>query len=347
MVVIRPIKEEDLDGLLQLASQAQFGLTTLPHDRERLAARIDESLRGFDKIDKQPRGESYLFVMEDLGTGAVIGTSGVVAKVGGFEPFYAYRLESELHESKTLGIRKEVPTLHLVEEHNGPCEIGSLFLSPDHRKAGRGRLLSLSRFLFMADHRDHFDELVIAEMRGVVGLDGRSAFWDAIGRHFFNMDYPTADYLSFENKRFIADLMPKYPIYVPLLPPEAQAVVGQVHENTAPARRMLESEGFRFAGMVDIFEAGPVLACPRDEVRAVKDSRVTKVTGVSDESIDAPACVITNASRQFLACVGPVQDHDGRVRITRECAGALGVGQGDTVRFVTMRPPAAERSGAS
>ena len=57
--------------------------------------------------------------------------------------------------------------LHLVAEHNGPCEIGSLFLAPVHRGGHNGRVLSLSRFLFMADHEHCFDPVVLAEMRGV------------------------------------------------------------------------------------------------------------------------------------------------------------------------------------
>ena len=63
---------------------------------------------------------------------------------------------------------------------------------------------------------------------------GRSAFWDAVGKHFFGIDLVKADYLSMVNKKFIADLMPRFPLYVPLLPPAAQAVIGQVHPETRP-----------------------------------------------------------------------------------------------------------------
>jgi arginine N-succinyltransferase len=339
MVVIRPIREQDLDALVALAMQGQFGLTSLPKDRERLADRITESTQGFAKIAKKPRGESYLFVMEDLDTREVVGVCGIVSKVGGFEPFYAYRVESIVHESKELHIRKEVPTLHLVAEHNGPCEIGSLFLAPSHRGGGRGRLLSLSRFLFMADHPEHFDDVVIAELRGVIDDQGRSPFWDAIGRHFFDMDYPTADYLSFVNKRFIADLMPKHPIYLPLLPAEAQAVVGQVHEHTKPARRMLETEGFTFSGMVDIFEAGPVVSSPRTQIRSVKESVVKPLAEIVDRPIESEPCVIGNCRREFRACAGPVETAgDQGVGLRRDVAAALSLNVGDNLRLVTMRP---------
>src|SRR5829696_8723289 len=241
MYVIRPITLDDLPALLELTRLTGFGLTTLPHDEKLLRRRIKESLRGFEKMtdDDPPIGETYLFVLEHTPTGEICGTSGVISKVGGFEPFYAYRIETELHQSAVLHVRKEIKTLHLVQMHSGPCEIGSLFLSPQHRAPGNGRLLSLSRFLFMANHPGYFDPMVIAEMRGVVDATGHSPFWEAVGRHFFDIDYPKADHLSMVNKRFIADLMPKHPIYIPLLPPEAQAVIGHVHEQTRPALRLL------------------------------------------------------------------------------------------------------------
>jgi arginine N-succinyltransferase len=343
MVVIRPVAADDLDSLFELAHETTFGLTTLPRDRKLLGDRIDESRQGFAKIDQRPRGESYLFVLEDLETHTVVGTCGIVSKVGGFEPFYAYRVETAIHESKTLGIRKEITTLHLVAEHNGPCEIGSLFLKPAYRKGGVGRLLSLSRFLFMADHPHHFDPQVIAELRGVISDRGQSPFWDAVGKHFFEIDFPKADYLSIVNKRFIAELMPKFPLYVLLLPPEAQRVIGEVHEHTAPARKMLESEGFQYMGMVDIFEAGPVLGCERDRVRAVRESVYAIVAAVVDGEIDGEPHVIGNARRDYRACIGAVRRReDGSVELTRACAEALRIGVGDAARFVAMRPQSAE-----
>ena len=62
-------------------------------------------------------------------------------------------IETSTIHSYLLKVHKEAKTLHLVQEHNGPCEIGSLFLHPDYRKGGNGWLLSLVRFLFMAEHR--------------------------------------------------------------------------------------------------------------------------------------------------------------------------------------------------
>jgi len=342
MLVIRPIAMQDLAALESLTALTGYGLTTLPRDTKLLGRRIRASLRGFEKLtdDDRPRGETYLFVLEDLATGQIVGTSGIISKVGGFEPFYAYRIEISVHESKMLNVRKEIRALHLVEEHDGPCEIGSLFLSPQYRRGGAGRLLSLCRFLFMAQFPEYFDPVVIAEMRGVVDEKGHSPLWDALGRHFFDIDYPTADYLSMVNKRFIADLMPKHPIYIPLLSAEAQQVIGKVHKQTEPAMKMLADEGFTRCGLVDIFEGGPVVKCALGDIRAVKQSIVAAVEQIVDKPLESEPHIICNARQDFRACQGPVQlTPDGGARINIQQAMALRLRIGDPMRFITARPP--------
>lgn len=340
MLVIRPVTMDDVPELLELAQLASYGLTTLPRDRALLERRVRDSQRGFEKAaDEEPRGEAYLFVLEDTEASRTVGTSGIVSKVGGFEPFYAYRLETSVHESQTLNVRKEIRTLNLVTEHDGPCEIGSLLLHPDYRHSGNGRALSLVRFLFMAERPALFDPRVIAEMRGVIDERGHSPFWDALGKHFFDLELPTADYLSLVNKQFIADLMPVHPIYVPLLPPEAQAVIGQVHDETTPALRILESEGFAFSGMVDIFEAGPIMQCNRDDIRTVYESGLGIVGDVVDEMPEGPTSLVSNARSAFRACQAKLHAHPRHgLSIDRATAEALEVDRGDTVRHATLRP---------
>lgn len=342
MLVIRPVRSDDLDALVALTELTSFGLTTLPRDRDLLRKRIRRSLHSFNRLDdEEPHGEGYLFVMEESETSEVVGTTAVVSKVGGFEPFYAYRIETSVHESKQLDVRKQIPALHLVAEHNGPCEIGSLFLHPQHRRSGVGRTLSLSRFLFMAEYPRVFDPTVIAELRGVIDEEGTSPFWEALGRHFFELDLPKADYLSIVNKQFIGELMPRHPIYIPVLPKEAQRVIGQVHEETRPALRLLEAEGFEFTGMVDIFEAGPVVSCSGQRIRAVRESQRATVEGLRDEPLGPPGQIVAAPGADFRACQAAVEigDETGeRVRLDRATAEGLGVNPGDPVRYVALRP---------
>jgi arginine N-succinyltransferase len=338
MIIVRPVSMDDLDALGELARLAGVGLTTLPKDRALLAKRIDKSEATFRKFVDRPGGESYLFVMEDRAARRVVGACGIVSKVGGFEPFYGYRIETQLFDSNVIGVHKEVPILKLHEEHDGPAEIGSLFLHPDWRHGGNGRLLQLVRFLFIAEHPELFEATVLSEIRGVLDERGHSPFWDALGRHFFGIDFAEADRLSVVNKKFIAELMPDHPIYIPLLPGDAQAVIGKPHKDSERAVKNLEAEGFRFANMVDIFDAGPVVSCPRDEIRTVRESRRAVVAAISDEPIDSPAYMIGTTTERFRACKGPVELSRASVRIGADLAAALELNVGDAVRVVEMSP---------
>ena len=153
MFVIRPIKEGDLDGLMDLLKDSGHGLTSLPKDRDIIKNKILISERSFAHRGDRPNGESYLFVMEELFTGKIVGVSGIISKIGGFEPYYFYRLKTDLRESQMLNVTKEVKSLHFEKIHSGPAEVCSLFLSPEFRNSQNGRFLSLSRFLFMAEDR--------------------------------------------------------------------------------------------------------------------------------------------------------------------------------------------------
>ncbi len=343
MLIIRPIRQSDLDSLLELAAITGFGLTTLPRDRGLLNDRIIESEESFRRMMHRPRGECYLFVLEDTKSHRLAGTCGITSKVGGFEPFYAYRVESTVYQSEMLNVHKDVQTLTLVAEHSGPCEIGSLFLHPDYRGDGNGRFLSLARFLFIAEHRHRFEPTVIAEMRGVIDDHGGSPFWNAIGKHFFEIDFPRADYLSMVDKKFIADLMPRHPIYVPLLPLDAQAVIGKVHAETKPALKLLESEGMRLTDLVDIFEAGPVVSAERDSIRTIREAVRAVVEEIVPAPLAAPDFHLLNPRHDCRMCRRPLEMlPSGGIRLDAETAAGLEVHIGDPVRFA---PPRANPAG--
>ncbi len=343
MIIVRPVRREDLSAIVDLAGTVDAGLTTLPHDPRLLQRLVNRASDGFARDVEQPGGEHYLFVAEDVRTQKLAGTSGIVSRVGGFEPFYAYEVRRDVHESAALHVRKEIEALHLMAEHDGPSEIGTLFLHPDYRRRGLGALLSKARFLFMAEHRHAFASPVIAELRGVSDARGHVPFWDAVGRHFFDVDFQRADYLSVQDKKFIAELMPSHPLYIPLLPPEAQQAIGQVHEQTRPALRILEHEGFVFNGKVDIFDAGPIVSCPLGRIRSVRTSRTGPVRSIGPLENRPPTHVIATAStdrREFLAGLGAVHlDAHGQLRIEEQTDGALPVTAGDVVRYAPLRSP--------
>jgi arginine N-succinyltransferase len=261
MIIVRPIKKSDLEALHQIAIDSGHGFTSLPVNEELLQQRINHAEVSFAKEVTKAGNEGYLFVMEDTETGKVVGTSGVEAAVGLDDAFYHYHLGKVVHSSRELNIYNTVETLSLCNDYTGASEICTLFLSDSHRKNNNGRFLSRFRFLFIAEHKERFSDTIIAEMRGVSDDDGSSPFWNWLEEHFFSMDFPTADYLTGIGKKvFIAELMPKYPIYVNLLSKEAQEVIDKVHPKTVPALRLLEAEGFARRGYVDILMAAQQLS---------------------------------------------------------------------------------------
>lgn len=339
-MIFRPVTLEDLDQLEGFI-QRTGGLTTLPPQRDILERIVRNSVNSFAISPTKPGDETYLFVLEDIETNKIVGTSGIYAKVGGYEPFYSYEIEKVTHESKSLDTKKEFELLSLKLEHNGPTEICSLLLDPEYRGRGLGRLLSLSRFLFMAEFKERFEKTAIAEMRGVVNEEGKSPFWVKVVRPFFDMDYEKADFLSTADKSFIADLMPKHPIYLSLLPEDAKEVIGKVHRDTAPDLRLLYQEGFEFDNHVDIFDAGPRIASDVSEIRTIKDSKhgIVKDIILEDEIKDAQPYLASNTSINFKAFMSKLAVHDdGTLTISKALAYALHLKHGDTVRYVPAHP---------
>jgi len=337
MLIVRRVHESDLDQLFELIQKSEYGLTTLKISKNELESRIEKSIFAFNQKSAKPNGQPYVFVMEDLKHGKIVGTCSIYSKIGGFEPMYSYEIKQSHHNSDELNVHKTIDVLHLRSEHDGPTEIGSLFLSPDYWGSGHGRLLSLSRFLFMAEFSERFEKEVVAEMRGVVNKQGKSPLWTALGSHFFQIDFPKAETLTSQSKKFIADLMPKHPIYIPLLPEQAQAVIGQVHDNTKPALSVLKKEGFEFRNLVDIFDGGPTVHCKLSEIRAIKASIPGTIANIEGSVEHGVQQLIANARLDFKACLGETCWHDDEVTIDQVSALRLGLRVGDHIRCVDLK----------
>ena len=339
MLVVRRVHESDLDPLFELIQKSEYGLTTLKISKAELESRIEKSLFAFTQKSSKPSGQPYVFVMEDLSNGKIVGTCSIYSKIGGFEPVYSCEIKESVHKSDNLDppVENKMQVLHLREEHNGPTEIGSLFLSPEYWGNGHGRLLSLSRFLFMADFADRFEEEIVAEMRGVVDKDGKSPLWTALGSHFFQIGFPKAETLTSQSKKFIADLMPKHPIYIPLLPKAAREVIGQVHENTKPALSVLQKEGFEHRNLVDIFDGGPTVHCQMSEIDAIKRSVSGTVGAIEKEVSGGQQQLVSNAQLDFKTCLGDTNWKNSKVTIDQVTALRLGLKVGDKIRCVDLK----------
>ncbi len=341
MLTLRAVRSDDFEAILLLASKVGSGMTTLKPDPHALQTRIELALRSFAGAVAS-RDADYVFVLEDLPTGAVVGVSALKACVGLDAPFYNFRVGRLVHSSRELGVYADKRTLYLTNDCTGCAELCTLFLDSPYRGSENGRLLSKARMMFAANALDLLPETMIAELRGYQREDGTSPFWESLGRHFFCMDFDRADGISsLGQKSFIAELMPRFPVYTDFLTEEARHAIGMVHEGTVPARRLLEQEGFRYEGYVDIFDAGPVVQARISDIRLVREAQLSIVKRVSADAVgtEGPALLVSNTSvSDFRAIVAASCVEFGRLALSCDQLEALRVDEGDALRFASLNP---------
>ncbi|MEO7761027.1 MAG: arginine N-succinyltransferase [Casimicrobiaceae bacterium] len=345
MLTIRPAEAADLPAIFEMAGRTGTGLTSLPADPDRLRDRIERSLRSFHgKVERAD--ECYVFVLADSNNGSVAGICAIEAAVGLREAWYNYSVNTLVHASRELDVYNATPTLFLSNDHTGHTELCSLFLDAEHRRGKLGALLSKSRLMFIAEFPSTFGAKVIAELRGKLDADGKSPFWEGLGRHFFAIDFSRADHLTgIGNRQFVAELMPRHPVYTVLLPEAARAAIGQVHDATQPARALLESEGFRYEGYVDIFDAGPTVEAYRDNIRVVRESRILHWTERTDAAPpDEPWWLVSNRRLKDFRCVAiPAAKRARPLPLARDAIDALHLRPGEPVRACLLVPPHKKR----
>lgn len=335
MIVVRPVEKKDHAEILALAKEAGIGMTSLPPDSKVLEQKIARSVASIQGRVEVKKDESFLFVLEDTDTKKLVGTCGVVAHVGIKHPFYSYKLSTIVQASEEVGVYSLQKVLHMVNDYTGASEIGSLFLLPAYRRDGIGKFLSRCRYMFMAEFPDFFSDVVISEIRGVQDEDGESPFYKNLAQHFFQMDFKRADFTNATTgSQFISDLMPKYPIYVNLLDPKAQAVIAKPFNASRPAMQLLEAEGFRNQGYVDVFDAGPTMQAEFSQIRTVRKSKRLPLLEIKDVAAK-PNFIISNTEQAaFRVAFAGLEETESGVRINAETAKILGVKVGDPVRFI-------------
>jgi arginine N-succinyltransferase len=332
---IRPATGEDFRAIYQMAKLTGGGFTNLPADRGTLVAKLARSEQSFARKADTQDADLYVFVLEDPKSGKIRGTCQIFGQIGVVQPFYSYHVSTLTQTSPELGKTFRNRTLSLTTDLEGSSEVGGLFLHPEIRAGGFGSLLARSRYLFIKQHRPRFGDRTLAELRGVMDEAGNAPFWDALAGRFFGMTFPEADeFNAMHGTKFIADLMPKTPIYVSLLAESGRAVMGQPHPTGRAALRMLEQEGFVFDRYIDIFDGGPTVIAPTDQIRTIRESRDDKVAEIG-EGGTVKMLVAAGRLKDFRACCASIKKLPKRgIRIDPEAAELLEVGVGDQVVMV-------------
>ena len=332
---IRAAVDDDLQHLYEMAKLTGGGFTNLPPDKPALKAKLDRSHAAFARTEGPITDELFVLILENVDTGEVRGTCQIFTRVGEKHPFYSYRLSTLTQHSKELDRTFRAEMLALTTDLEGSSEVGGLFLHPGERAGGLGMLLARSRYLFMATHRARFADRVLAELRGIIDEAGGSPFWDGLAGRFFGMNFQDADRFNAVNgHQFIADLMPKHPVYTAMLSESARAAIGLPHPSGRAAMRMLENEGFAYEGYCDIFDGGPTMTARIDQVRSIRETKRAQVVAV-DRDGGEDALIATGTLADFRCVLGRIRPvGDNGIVLSADAAAALGVGEDDVVSWV-------------
>jgi len=338
-LLLRASTPADLDAFERIAAASAIGITTLPADRALLADKLARSAQAFSSPDDASGEEIYLFVLEDTRSGQVVGTSGIAASAGFADRFYSYRNEMVVHASAALGASNRIHTLHLCHDLTGHTLLTSFYIDPAYEHTLAPQLLSRGRLLFIAEFAERFSDRIAAESPGLADETGRCPFWDAVGRRFFGMDYPSAETLTGgRNKAYIAELMPQSPIYVPLLPDEAQWAIGQLHPVAELPFSILLDEGFDAETYVDIFDGGPTVDARVAMLRTVASARHFCLADEPSGAHDSPWQLVANTRRsEFRVVLGRATAAGAVLALDERSTRHLHIAPGERLRAAPLR----------
>ncbi|GAB4201884.1 MAG: arginine N-succinyltransferase [Sandaracinaceae bacterium] len=336
---IRAATLADEETLLDLARYLDS--VNLPNDRDAVRRILALSERSFRGEVRDPRQREYVFVLHDLERSRAVGTSLIVAQLGRRDaPYIYFDVRVEERYSATLDRHFAHDVLSIGYSYDGPTEIGGLVVHPDSRRAPEklGLLISYVRFLFIAAHRELFQDRVLAELLPPLEPDGTSHLWEAVGHHFTGLTYREADRLSKQNKEFIRGLFPDGDIYVSLLPAQARAVIGRVGPQTRGVEKLLRRIGFRYWHRVDPFDGGPHFVADTSDITLVRRTRRALLDDGDPPSGARRALVATEAPEApfFRALSVPVVLSGERVLLPSYARAHFGVVPGQPLLILPL-----------
>jgi len=326
--LLRPATLDDLDVIEKFSRAATFSIRTLKPDRARLAARVERSIKAFAGGEPLNGDEIYHFVLEDMQAGRVVGTSGIVASAASNGRFYCYHNEFLVHGSEELGITNREHTLRLCEDLSDHTLLSSFYVEPEYGDTLAPQLLSRGRLLFIRNYPHLFAERIGAENPGLCDDEGNSPVWDALGHRFFKMPFPEAEQRTGgRSKSFIAELMPRMPVYVSLLSKDAQWALGQLHPDAELPFGILVAEGFDVDSYVDIFDGGPIAEARVAMLRSVVSALNVELRG--NAGVEGEPWLVANMERAgFRATLAQGECIEDSLQMTRPAIDRLGLTEG-------------------
>ena len=313
--LFRPALADDIAAITKFTSKADSGLTTVPKSQSAVTQYVSESL---DFLAGKKSANRLLFVAEE--DGKILGISGIIPKLGVDRPFYSFKRSRHARKASHQNLSVRYDTLQLTTDFDDYTELATIFISPEARGRGVGRLLSLGRLGFIHANRDRFEDRLMADIRGWVNTDGVSPFWKHLTSKFIQTDFDEADRLSAGDAAFIIQLLPALPILLNLLPEGVAECAGRPHELSAGAMGLLLSAGFEDTDLCDIFDGGPAIRCRTD--RTLITQTAFQATGGGVTEADAKYLHFTGHGAEFRAAMGPA--YPGAEKAGRDACDLLG-----------------------
>jgi arginine N-succinyltransferase len=304
MLVLRPTQPNDIGHLERLANASGPLVSTLPASRSHLLSKIKRSQHSFAQETITPGNESYLFVLEDSQTGQLLGTGGINALAGNKAPFYSFRNDIKIHSSRKLNVHNRVHALTLNHDLSDHSQLCSFYIVPELADSLYPSLITLGRLLYMSISSMRFANEWMAVLPGTFDEQGRSPFWEHVGRKFFGIDYNQVEYYnSTREKTFIAEMMPYHPLYVSLIAEEAQEVMGLVHKDAELQCSLLSEQGFEPDKYVEIFDAGAILTAQSKALSLGKKIKSVSLTVNNTDTTTQTFLIGINDVHGFKSCL--------------------------------------------
>jgi arginine N-succinyltransferase len=329
--LVRSVRRDDLQQLLELSRQ--FTLLNLPSERRVLESKIARSEASFGGELNKAEAE-YVFVVEDTESSMVVGSSTILAKSGTpTSPNFSFKVIKKERFSRELGTGFIHQVLRLHVNTDGPTEVGGLVVDRAYRRRPEkvGRMISLSRFLYIGMKSDRFEQDLHSEMAPPLTDEGRSEFWEALGRRFTGMPYHEADQISSQNNGFIQSLFPEEDIYLALLDSKARLVLGRVGEETQAALHLLHRIGFKYKDEVDPFDGGPHLGCAVKNCSLIQNMKSYSVAKNSIVTFDRSGLIGLLRDDAYLGTATSYSVQDGKLHVPEKTWNALQLNDGELV----------------
>ena len=331
--IVRAVVREDLHSLYDLARQ--FTLINLPANKHVIEGKIERSLASF-RGELSKNDAEYLFIAEDPAAGRTVGSSLILAKNGTpTQPNFGFKILKKEHFSHELGVGFIHQLLRLFANTDGPTEVGGLVVDRGHRRRPEkiGRMISAGRFVYIGMHPERFEDDLHSEMAPPLTEDGRSEFWEALGRRFTGMPYQEADQISGQNNGFIPNLFPSEDIYLALIDTKARMALGRVAPETQGALHMLNRIGFRYKEEVDPFDGGPHLGCKTTECTLIRDMKRARVVA-GGTSFGGHGMLGLERDQAFVGTSTPYHLEGDVIRVPESTHALLDLSEGEDA-FVT------------